>query len=487
MLPSLSLAFAVLFGEAIDRLAQPVRPFASGGNLALAFRGAVIALIWLTAFGLTGRALFALAATVVTIAIIVAISNIKRRYLREPLVFSDFALLEHFLRHPRLFYVSGGWMAALIASVLVLIGATAIWLAIEPRATGPWIQATALAVVLAAVVAVWFGSGLRAAAARLVPKPNAEADVGRIGLLASLAAYATSWRHGPAPLPRPSTALAPPYDAIVVIQAEAFVDLRRHGCADLRLPAFDRLKARARACGLLEVSCQGAYTLRPESAVITGLGFHDQGFDGFHPYLRPQRLAGAALPQRLARSGWHTLFVHPHDASFFRRDRAMPVFGFNEFVDVRAFAGAQRVGPHVADEAVCDFLLAQIRTQHTSGHRLFTYAVTMEAHDPYGPGRLPEEDNPIRQYIHHIENADRMLDRLASEIDRGDQRVLLVFFGDHVPFLPSFADPFIDTRTDYLVVELGRGASAEPIGVAVSRPEHLCALIENSAQQSQSR
>jgi phosphoglycerol transferase MdoB-like AlkP superfamily enzyme len=223
--------------------------------------------------------------------------------------------------------------------------------------------------------------------------------------------------------------------------------------------------------------CQGAYTLRPESAALSGRGFDQQRFDRFHPYLRPRRLAAGSLAQWLARSGWDTLFVHPHDGSFFRRWRAIPILGFARFADEQAFRGALRIGPYIADQAVADFLLDELQASTTRGRKLFAYAVTMEAHDPYGVGRLPDEADPVRQYVHHIENTDRMLARLADAIEAGQQRVLLVVFGDHVPCLPSFADPFPDTRTDYFVVELGKPSNGDWSGLPVTRPEHLHRLI----------
>ena len=34
----------------------------------------------------------------------------------------------------------------------------------------------------------------------------------------------------------------------------------------------------------------------------------------------------------------------------------------------------------------------------------------------------------------------------------------LVFYGDHAPVLKSFADPFPDPRTDYVIVPMSRAA-----------------------------
>lgn len=476
-----SLVLTVVAGELLDCLAKPSRRLLAGGPLAVGWRAALVVSIWLLAFGLTGRLLFAAVATMVTVAIIVTISNVKQRYLREPLVFSDFALLEHLLHHPQLFYIPRRWQAASTAGVMALLVAIAVWMMIEPRAGGWLAQAMALALAAVVPTAALVMPSALASAARLVRDPEPHRDLARIGLFASLIAYTAAWRLEPPPQPRRPPPVdqrtPPPYDAIIVIQAESFIDLRRLGRSDVRLPAFDRLRQRAIATGLLDVACEGAYTLRPESAVISGRGYDDQGFDRFHPYLRPHRLAAEALPHRLARSGWDTLFVHPHDHRFFRRAHAIPALGFARFADERAFAGARRVGPYVCDDAVAELLLTEIGARAANGPPLFVYAVTMEAHDPYGPGRLPDEDDPVRQYIHHVENADRMLGRIADQVDGNARRALLVFFGDHVPFLPDFADPFPDSRTDYVALELGQNASRERIAQTISRPEHLHALI----------
>jgi hypothetical protein len=478
---SFSFVLALGFGEFADRQARPRQARFGGGGAALLVRAGVIAWIWLLAFGLTGRPLFAATATGVSIAIAVAISNAKLRYLQEPLLFSDIPLLAHIPAHLDLFYVPRRWRAAAFGAVALLVAAIVAWLAVEPRGSAD-VQITALLLVAAGTAAVLRRDTLLAPAARLVGEAEPRTDVARLGLLATMLAYYASWRLEQVPAPV-RTAPAPPaqpaaFDIIVIVQAESFVDLRRLGHADVRLPAFDRLRQRARCSGQLEVPGTGANTLRPESAVLTGRGFSEQGFDRFHPYLRPARFAANALPRLLAAAGWDTVFVHPFDRRFFRRHRAMPALGFARFIDDRAFAGAKRYGPFVSDEAVADLLLDTIERRKPGDPPLFAYVVTMEAHDPYGAGRLPDEDDPVRQYVRHLENADRMLGRIADRLDAGADRALLVAFGDHVPFLPEFADPFPDTRTDFVVAEFGRQARREQVGlIAATRPESLHALI----------
>src|SRR4029077_6136881 len=95
-------------------------------------------------------------AAVVTVAVLVAISNAKQRYLREPLLFCDFALLEHVIRHPALFYVPRRQFPAVLAAVPALIAAIAVWLTVEPGA-GVGLQAGALglAIVAFGLAALW--------------------------------------------------------------------------------------------------------------------------------------------------------------------------------------------------------------------------------------------------------------------------------------------------------------------------------------------
>lgn len=469
---------AMLAGIAlIDRLTRLGQNHFTETAQIMIWRAAGPLLLWLAVLAATGRAGLAAVVCLITALVLVAISRLKRRYLGEPLVFSDFAFLASIARHPDLFYLRPLHVAALGVTALVLLAAAAIWIVVEPASAGP--AGRVAAGVLATALAIAFAlrpAFLVRAARRLVAHPDLDRDVGRIGLLGSLVVYWLLWRAEmdiAAPAAGQDTLRATPYSAVVIVQAESFVDLRRLGHAELALPAFDRMKARALAHGLLTVPCRGAYTLRPESSVITGTGFAEQGFDGFYPYLRPQRIAARALPQHLAGQGWRTTFIHPHDIRFFRRDRAMPRFGFQKVLGDAAFSGAERFGPYVADVAVARRILQEFQEARAAGQPALIFAATMEAHDPYGPGRLQGEDDAVRQYLRHLANADRMLASLMDAFDADADRVLLVFYGDHVPFLPGFADPFPDARTDYAIAEFGRDASATGAGTELTACEHI--------------
>lgn len=475
----IGLAGGAVAWEAVDALARPRRGMLGGSRAAIPARAVVFLLLLAAWLGLFGRFWFALAASLITLAILAAISNAKHRALYEPLVFSDFAFILPMLRHPSLFYIERREGLALIGITALLVAVIATWVGLEPRS----IPVPAQLALLAAEAA------LLGLAAFVVPWPKAltfvdpadpRGTIRRFGLALSLPTAWLRWRgEGRRPLPAlPPPGPSPEVDAVIVVQSESFMDLRRIGIAT-ELPEFDRLKPRAVVHGLLDVPCFGAYTLRPEVSAITGLGVEQQSFDGLHPYLRPRRFAPASLAAALRSHGWRTVFLHPYDESFFRRREAIPALGFERFIGQSDLPDAERSGYYISDAAMAGVIEGELRRARSDGVRLFLVCVTMEAHDPYRPGRVPGKDEPLQQYLHHIGHADAMLARLAAHFDAAAQRVLLAFYGDHAPVLQE-VDPERERRTDFMILDCGR-AAPRPEGAAPVqwRPERINHFIRD--------
>lgn len=476
----IGLAGGAVAWEAVDALARPRRGIFGGSPAAIPGRAIVFLLLLGAWLGLFGRFWFALVASLITLVILVAISNAKRRSLYEPLVFSDFAFIPPMLRHPSLFYIERREGLALIGGAALLVAVIVGWVGLEPRSIPVPVQLALVA-----------GEAALLGVAAFVPWPKAltfadpcdpRDTIRRFGLALSLPTAWLRWRgEGRRPLPvPPSDDPREDVDAVVVVQSESFMDLRRIGIAT-ELPEFDRLRPRALVHGLLEVPCFGAYTLRPEISTITGLGAEEQSFDGLHPYLRPRRFAPASLAAALRRQGWRTVFLHPYDERFFRRREAIPVLGFERFIGRRDLPDAERCGYYISDAAVAGVIEDELRRARTDGVRLFLVCVTMEAHDPYRPGRVPGRDEPLQQYLHHIGHADAMLARLAAHFDTAAERVLLAFYGDHAPVLKE-VDPERERRTDFMILDCGRDAlrgNGESVAPVQWRPEQINRFIRS--------
>jgi phosphoglycerol transferase MdoB-like AlkP superfamily enzyme len=296
----------------------------------------------------------------------------------------------------------------------------------------------------------------RTARALVSLPPDLDRDVARHGLGGSIVVDWLAWRRQERP---PAAALAvgtPPVVArpsggapfVVAIQCESFVDVASRGAPGPELPAYHALAREAAAWGRCRVPAEGAYTMRSEFCFLTGLPAATLGLDALDPYLTAEAYAPFSIAGRMAQAGWRTTFLHPYDRRFFDRDLLAPKLGFQRFVDEAAFEGAARFGPYVADSAVADFIVAEIETARTAN---FLFAVTIENHGPWGPGRLEGVDDPAEQYARHLANADAMIGRIASALAARPDGGLLCVYGDHAPartLLPELPDRL---STDYLL------------------------------------
>ncbi|NVK44485.1 MAG: LTA synthase family protein [Oceanospirillaceae bacterium] len=427
---------------------------------------AIMAALFLAAYGLTRRFCFSLLIALCAQLVVVIVNNAKYRFLREPLVYADFALYSQAIRFPRLYLPFIGTGPAILGGVAIS-GTLAGGLMLE--APSGLLSATALPDRLMALAgfALLVPLVLSLARQRDVSL-DAETDMQRYGLLPTLAIYGARSRVSPlaAVTPLPAAAGCP---NLIAIQSESFFDARR---LDERirpdvLSCFDRLSDEAVASGRLRVPAWGAYTMRSEFAFLSGRANASLGFGRFDPLRffqgRIDQSGIESLAAQLKRQGYRCVCVHPYPVEFFARHRIYPELGFDDFIDIRSFTDAKRFGPYVSDEAVCERILQELAG---SDQPLFIFAITMENHGPlhlesissaerdglFSTATDSSDDN-LAIYLRHLRNADRMLARLTGYLAEYDPGAVLAWYGDHVPGMPDIyqARDYNDATTDYLV------------------------------------
>lgn len=457
--------------------------------------------LWLVGYGLMlasfQRPWFAATAEIALLLLVIAVGNAKNRALREPFVFQDFDYFTDALRHPRLyipFFGIGRTLLAVTAFALVFWSGIALEASLLRAVGSARFWAGCALVVLAG--AALLGAGARS---RLPLSFEPAGDLMRFGLLASLWGYAIAERsvplaaghdHGFGTM-RLGAATHLPH--LVVVQSESFFDARRLH-PDIRkdvLGEFDGVRAAAAGFGRLEVPAWGGSTVRTEFAFLSGLPPARLGVHRFNPYRKLGRREFPTVADFLRRAGYRTVCVHPYHASFYGRDRVFPGLGFDEFIDVRAFAGAQGVDPFVGDLAVAEKIRSIL--EGSAGPTL-VFAITMENHGPLHLEQAGPEDarrfytapppvgfDDLTVYLRHLSNADRMIGRLRECLSRPQTGGWLCWYGDHVPIMPEVFDAtgFADGRTDYFLWREGRsGAPVPPADIAV---EDLAELLLRSA------
>lgn len=404
-----------------------------------------------------GRPIFATALLCAFFLLLVVVSNAKFKALREAFVFQDYEYFTDAIRHPRLYIPFLGWGKFFLAATgFITALSIGLWLEIVPAVRASWSAqwgALALLAVLSAGLLLWGNS------ARLTVQVAPEKDLQSLGLLASFWRY---WQQG-----RQLPALSSPFADMVVptlptvdslvdqphlvsVQSESFFDARRlfDGIRREVLAEFDRFEAEAAVGGYLRVPAWGANTVRSEFSFLSGIENDALGVHRFNPYRAV--CAGwqvATLASWLKRQGYRTICIHPYPASFYQRNRVFPQFGFDEFIDIKAFGEVERSGPYIGDQAVADKVAGVL--EQAKGP-VFIHVITMENHGPLHLEKVvdgdveelyrqppPERCEDLTIYLRHLRNADAMLKRLRGVLSAAGRPASLCWYGDHVPIMPS--------------------------------------------------
>jgi phosphoglycerol transferase MdoB-like AlkP superfamily enzyme len=274
---------------------------------------------------------------------------------------------------------------------------------------------------------------------------------------------------------------------IVVIQSESFFDpsiMRGYENANLT-PNLTRLAAGGMS-GPLHVPTYGGGTIRTEFEVLTGLSlryFSNMQF----PYLQLNDKVVPSMVRVLRSHGYETVAIHGNDPTFWNRNTAFKVLGFDRFVSQSSFpANAAMDGKYMADSAMTDEIMAQLKD---AGPPQFLFAISLEAHGPYDvtpndvaardaipvPSIVDAKDKvEVQNYIYHMQHADQELGRLTALLAKRSRPTLLLFYGDHLPGLTGAfnATGFVDGQTmlsqagTWLLIDPRNPSSAQRVDMA---------------------
>lgn len=482
----LSISCAVV----IERFHKPPGPWLADSFSAFILRLIAFTSLFFIDFALTWRGFHAFVFTQIIVILANLVSVGKVRAVNEPLVFSDCLLLIDVFRFPELFLMTRTKVIyiGLGTSLAMIIALGGIYLESPLQGHDNFVLRAVILSGLIALLVAPFSPPAKPLVGRwmrsLVVRPDTGNHLRKYGLIALFVIYFLRWlttdrnKIVQTALSKQAKISAaeekPVYDQIIIIQCESFCDLRRFGDVSVSLPNFDHLKEHALQSGLFTNAFPGGYTQRTEFAVMTGLNVEDIEFDCFYPYLKGGQYKALSLPLKLSQKGYQTTFIHPYDAGFFMRDKVLPQLGFNHLIMQDALSNLSTCGPFTADIMLGDFLMEKsAEAMKADATHNFFFVATMENHGPWYSNRIPERGNldAVSNYCEHIQNADTMLGQLAQYFDEQDGRFLLLFYGDHVPLLTDFADPFPSQETDYLILDLGRNKMKEVSPKALNKKD----------------
>jgi hypothetical protein len=220
---------------------------------------------------------------------------------------------------------------------------------------------------------------------------------------------------------------------VVFVMGEAFTELSDEpffALADDPLAPYKQLKAEG-FHGTLTVPNYGGGTANTEFDVLTGLYslFINPSPSSFWHVKKPLSSVASVLKGQ----GYGTVAVHPGFDWFYDRRKVYPRLGFDEFLTVKDFDGAERKGGLVSDRAAFSTLRDVIKARPSP---LFSYMVTIQNHTPY-ENRFDSKADILSNYFIGVADGARELKSFAGFLNSRPEPTLLVFYGDHLPALGS--------------------------------------------------
>ena len=241
---------------------------------------------------------------------------------------------------------------------------------------------------------------------------------------------------------------------VVVVMNESFADLSIYDdlAGTYEGPQWFNSFDGALAKGTLYVSPYGGGTCNSEWEFLAGASMGFMG-SGVYPYMVYDMTGVDNLAATFKSMGYQTTAMHPNLATNWYRNVVYPTFGFDQFLDLSDFTGAERYRNMVSDKATYDKIIDQLES---SDDPQFIFDVTMQNHGGYDTGALSPDlvtqrtvvdyDNPeLDEYLALIDISDQALEDFVDELSRLDRRVVLVFFGDHQPSIASFYNNWLMT------------------------------------------
>ena len=232
---------------------------------------------------------------------------------------------------------------------------------------------------------------------------------------------------------------------VIILLSESFWDITGLPLAfsEDPVPNFKRISKEC-VSGKLMTYTFGGGTANVEFEMLTGClnRFLEAQGTVFHSSVKEETFTIARVFKEL---GYRTVGLHTNDRSFYNRDKAFPLFGFDEWIGLEDISNPVYDGKYVSDVTLTDMIINELKADGPQ----FIMAISMENHQPYG-NKYPKTDikvsdteidgelkENVESFLHGLSHADKQLARLVEYIENDGAPTALLFFGDHQPTLGS--------------------------------------------------
>lgn len=236
---------------------------------------------------------------------------------------------------------------------------------------------------------------------------------------------------------------------VVYVMSESFIDpklgkhLYDYGNKE-PIPYTKKIK-NSQSSGWAASSEYGGGTANVEFEALTGLS---NFFLNSIPYtsIVPANKDTPSIVKNFNENGYKTIAMHPYNRNMYRREVVYPNLGFQEYKSADDFKNNSKIdnSKYISDESAFNEVLAELKNSQKPE---FIHLVTMQNHMPYEEntysehnfsvnaknGANPENAKTIQAYLEGISYSDKAMKNFLSEIEKLNEKTIVVFWGDHWP------------------------------------------------------
>lgn len=235
------------------------------------------------------------------------------------------------------------------------------------------------------------------------------------------------------------------YPNIIAIMDESFADFRVFGNGlNTNIPVtpfIDSLEENT-IRGYALASVFGGNTANSEFEFLTGssLAFLPPNAIPYQQYIKGEL---GTLAWFLNDCGYTSTATHPCPPSNWSRGRIYPYFGFSNNTFESDYPTDSYIREFVSDRAVFEHVIHKLENKEKD-KPMFVFAVTMQNHSSYNYSGdnytqtvelagYSREYPSTEQYLTVINETDKAVEYLLTELKNSSENTVVVFFGDHQP------------------------------------------------------
>ena len=236
---------------------------------------------------------------------------------------------------------------------------------------------------------------------------------------------------------------------VVYVMSESFIDpklgkhLYDYGNKE-PIPYTQEIK-KSQSSGWAASGEYGGGTANVEFEALTGLS---NFFLNSIPYtsIVPANKDAPSIVKNFNENGYKTIAMHPYNRNMYRREVVYPNLGFQEYKSADGFKNNSKIdnSKYISDESAFNEVLAELKNSQKPE---FIHLVTMQNHMPYEEnaysehnfsvnaknGANPENAKTVQAYLEGISRSDKAMKNFLSEIEKLNEKTIVVFWGDHWP------------------------------------------------------